>query len=147
MKVPRPASLPTQGMCVPRSGRKKTGWKTLPGLCTSGPLGCVHCCRHPCRLRNRSPLTLAAPGAPVDCTPVSPHIGGRGWARLPGWPLNPGFWPLGGRRDGKEADDHGSGVPSTLPTPLGVRNNSRSKKGRKQPLSSRGAASGPEVGA
>ena len=101
----------------------------------------------PHRLRNRSPLTLAAPGAPVDCTPVSPHIGSRGWARLPRWPLNPGFCLLGGRRDGKEADDHGSGVSGTVHTPLGVRNNSRSKKGRKQPLSSRGAASGLEVGA
>lgn len=101
----------------------------------------------PLSTQKPQPADLGGPWCTVDCARASTHMGGHGWARLPRMAPNPGSWPLGGRRDGKAADDHGSGVPSTLHTPLGVRNSSRSKKGRRQPLGSRDAASGPEVGA
>lgn len=146
VKLPRPACLPDSGY-VHSQDPEEEDWPEGPFLACAhlGPLGHVCCCRHPHRLRSRSPLTLAAPGAPMDRAPHPTRAVVNGPVS-PGWPLNPGFWLLRGRRDGKGADDHGSEVPSTLHTPLGARNNSRSKKGRKQPLSSQGAASGPEVG-
>ena len=156
VKLPRPACLPDSGY-VHSQDPEEEDWPEGPFLACAhlGPLGRVCCCRHPHRLGSRSPLTLAAPGGPwrTHGLRTSPHTGSREWARLPRLAPKSRLLAVAGqegwgrgRRDGEGADGHGSEVPSTLHTPLGARNNSRSKKGRKQPLSSQGAASGPEVG-
>lgn len=38
-------------------------------------------------------------GASVDCAPVSPHIGGRGWARLPRMAPKSRLLAAGGQED------------------------------------------------
>lgn len=66
MKVPRPAFLPESGYV--RSQEPEEDRLEGPFLACAhlGPVRRVHCCCHPHRLRNHSPLTLVAPGARID---------------------------------------------------------------------------------
>lgn len=113
VKLPRPACLPDSGY-VHSQDPEEEDWPEGPFLACAhlGPLGRVCCCRHPHRLGSRSPLTLAAPGAPMDCAPHPTRAVVNGPVS-PGWPLNPGFWLLRGRRDGEGAGGMGKGQMAT----------------------------------
>ena len=61
----------TRGKCISGSRSRETGHQDISCTAHSGPPSYLHSRRCPHRLRNRSPLTVVAPGTPMGCTPAS----------------------------------------------------------------------------